>query len=161
MRDLKYRWIRGGTYPRVWVKDMGTAHVETKTQAAHIRRVSEATSAFKPLNALLDGCGANAVPVPPAPGSVECACTQRATLSRTSSVAAKKIRIVVKLGSSGVTVSQGQYLAGGTIGRRECLPPPATKQPFPFALAHNGCDVNYGTWQQAQAAGLLPAGYVG
>jgi len=161
MRDLKYRWIRGGTYPRVWVKDMGTAHVETKTQSAHIRRVSEATAAFKPLNALLDGCGANAVPVPPAPGSVECACTQRATLSRTSSVAAKKIRIVVKLGSSGVTVSQGQYLAGGTIGRRECLPPPATKQPFPFALAHDGCDVNYGTWQQAQAAGLLPPGYVG
>jgi hypothetical protein len=158
MRALKYRWIRGGTYPRIWVKDMGTAHVKRRTQLDRILALSAKTAAFKPPNALVDGCGNSTVPVPPVPGSAQCECIQRVGQS---SRVLKRIRVVIKPNPAVRTVSQGEYLAGGRIGRRECLPTPATKQHFPFTVVHNGCDTNYFTWQQAQAAGALPAGYVG
>ena len=157
MRSLKYRWIRGGTYPRAWHKDMGTAHVETGTQYFQIKRVSERAAAFKPENATTDGCGKSTVPTLPAPGTPECACLRK--VGTASAIKHLKIRIVAKPGHS--TVPQSQYLSGGGIGRRECLPTPDTKRPFPFALAHNGCNVNYLLWQDAQAAGALPPGYVG
>jgi hypothetical protein len=160
MRALKYRWIRGGTYPRIWVKDMGTAHVKRRTQMERILALSAKTAAFKPPNALVDGCGHSTVPTPVVPGSAQCECIQRIALSR-GSIPSKRIRIVVKPNPAVRTVSQGEYLAGGRIGRRECLPTPATKQHFPFTVVHDGCDTNYFTWQQAQAAGALPAGYVG
>ena len=157
MRALKYRWIRGGTYPRVWHKDMGTAQVETGTQELHIKRVSERAAAFKPENALKDGCGKSTVPALPAPGTPACVCLSK--VGTASALKHVKIRIVTKPGHS--TVPQSHYLSGGGFGRRECLPTPDKKQPFPFTLAHNGCDVNYLRWQDAQAAGLLPTGYVG
>ena len=59
-------------------------------------------------------------------------------------------------------MSQAQYLSTGGPARRNCLPTPASMQPFPMNLAHShGCNVNYNTWQEAQAAGLLPENYVG
>ena len=76
-------------------------------------------------------------------------------------VPSKRIRLVVKPNPPVRPVSQGEYMAGGRIGRRECLPTPATKQHFPFTLVNNGCDTNYFTWQEAQAAGTLPPGYIG
>jgi hypothetical protein len=160
MRTLKYRWIRGGTYPRVWVKDMPTAHVPRRTQSERISALSQRVARFKPVNALVDGCGASTVPGPVVPGSAQCECIQRIALSR-GSIPSKRIRLVVKPNPAVRTVSQGEYMAGGRIGRRECLPTPATKQHFPFTLVHNGCDTNYMTWQEAQAAGALPAGYIG
>ena len=159
MRSLKYRWIRGGTYPRVWHKDMGTAQVETGTQELHIKRVSERAAAFKPENAVKDGCGKSTIPDLPAPGTPACACLSKVGTGTVSALKHVKLRIVTKPGHT--TVLQSQYLSGGKIGRRECLPTPDTKKPFPFNMAHNGCDVNYLRWQDAQAAGLLPTGYVG
>lgn len=63
-------------------------------------------------------------------------------------------------------MSQGQYIGTGGVAKNNCLPPGAEKQPFPMNLVHNqgvaaGCDVNYNTWQGAQAAGVLPENYVG
>jgi len=160
MRALKYRWIDGGTYPRIWVKDMGTAHVELRTQSERVSKLSAKTAAFKPPNALFDKCGRSTIPPPIQPGSFQCECIQRIALSR-GSIPSKRIRVIVKPNPAVRAVSQGEYLAGGRIGRRECLPTPPTKQHFPFTVVHNGCDTNYFTWQQAQAAGALPAGYIG
>ena len=167
MRDLKYRWIRGGTYPRVWHKDMGTSHVETRTQQAYIKMISEegvpgargrkGGAAFKIPNALLDGCGRNAVPPVPTPGTAECACLRK--VGTESAIKHLRIRITTKPGR--IVVSQGQYLTLGGVGRRNCLPAPPRLQPFPFTIVHNGCDVNYLRWQDAQAAGRLPADFVG
>lgn len=44
--------------------------------------------------------------------------------------------------------------------KNRCLPTPACKQHFPMALNHNGCDANYLTPEAAQAAGLLPPGWM-
>ena len=160
MRTLRYRWIDGGTYPRIWVKDMGTAHVVRRTQSERIKALSEKTAVFKPPNALVDKCGKSTIPTPPISGSAQCECIQRIALSR-GSIPSKRIRVIIKPNPAVRTVSQGEYLSGGRIGRRECLPTPATKKHFPFTLVHNGCDTNYYTWQQAQAAGALPTGYIG
>jgi len=63
-------------------------------------------------------------------------------------------------------MSQEQYITTGGPAKRNCLPSGPDKQPFPMNLVHNqgvaaGCDVNYDTWQEAQAAGVLPENYVG
>ena len=62
-------------------------------------------------------------------------------------------------------MSQGQYIYSGGISKRNCLPSGPDKQPFPMYLVHDqgikGCDINYNTWQEAQAAGVLPENYVG
>jgi hypothetical protein len=159
MRALKFRWIRGGTYPRVWHKDIPTAQVETGTQELHIKRLREKAAAFKPENALKDGCGRNTVPTLPLPGTPECECLRKVG-GGASAIKHLRIRITTKPGKT--TVSQGHYLTMGGFGRRECLPTPATKQPFPFVLSHSsGCDINYLRWEDAQADGLLPTGYVG
>jgi hypothetical protein len=167
MRDLKYRWIRGGTYPRVWHKEIASAHVETRTQRAYIKMISEegvpgargrkGGAAFKIPGAALDACGRNAVPPIPAPGTAECACLRK--VGSESAIKHLRIRITTKPGQ--IVVSQGQYLTLGGVGRRNCLPTPPQMQPFPFPMAHNGCDVNYLRWQDAQAAGRLPANFVG
>lgn len=74
--------------------------------------------------------------------------------------------------------SQGQYISTGGVSKKNCLPTPPNKQPFPMALNHItsqrhetkvsgtsqktdsqasiGCQINYNTWQEAQAAGALP-----
>jgi len=167
MRDLKYRWIHGGTYPRVWHKEIASSHVETRTQQAYIKMISEegvpgargrkGGAAFKVPNAALDACGRNAVPPVPAPGTAECACLRK--VGTESAIKHLRIRITTKPGQ--IVVSQGQYLTLGGVGRRNCLPTPPRMQPFPFPMAHNGCDVNYLRWQDAQAAGRLPANFVG
>ena len=69
--------------------------------------------------------------------------------------------------------SQGDYIDNGGLYKRECLPTPANKQPFPMKLNHNsetktvgvkstssiatGCQTNYLTWQEAMNNGALPA----
>ena len=69
--------------------------------------------------------------------------------------------------------SQGQYILTGGVYKKECLPTPANKQPFPMKLNHNnrpnpvgtksssnigiGCQTNYLTWQEAMADGMLPS----
>lgn len=62
-------------------------------------------------------------------------------------------------------MSQEQYITTGGPTRRNCLRGNWNKDPFPMNLAHNqgkyGCDINYYTWQEAQADGVLPENYVG
>lgn len=62
-------------------------------------------------------------------------------------------------------MSQEQYITTGGPAKRNCLPPGPDKKHFPMNLVHNqgidGCDVNYNTWQEAQADGVLPENYVG
>lgn len=167
MRNLKYRWIHGGTYPRVWHKEIASAHVETRTQQSYIKMISEegvpgargrkGGAAFKVPGAALDACGRNAVLGLPAAGTPECTCLRK--VGTESAIKHLRIRITTKPGQ--IVVSQGHYLTLGGVGRRNCLPTPPSKQPFPFAMPHNGCDVNYLRWQDAQAAGRLPANFVG
>ena len=60
-------------------------------------------------------------------------------------------------------MSQEQYINTGGPARRNCLPSPASKQPFPMNLVQGtkGCNSIYNTWQEAQTAGLLPSNYIG
>ena len=96
------------------------------------------------------------------PGATSQEVHEAADLHRRAATAAHQMVVMLPGGAAAIDRLAGVGPDGvDHIGRRECLPPPATKQPFPFALAHDGCDVNYATWQQAQAAGLLPPGYVG
>ena len=82
--------------------------------------------------------------------------------------ALKKKRVAWKPVTKTVTervVSQSEYVEKGGLksGRRNCLslPEPNKYTHFPMYIRHMGCDVNYLTWQEAVAAGVLPAEYVG
>jgi hypothetical protein len=77
-------------------------------------------------------------------------------------------------------MSQGQYIHTGGIYKRECLPTPANKQPFPMKLNHNnmtrlagtgtgtksnstigiGCQTNYLRWEDAFKDGILPPDWI-
>ena len=48
----------------------------------------------------------------------------------------------------------------GGLAKATNLPTPACMQHYPPMLAHNGCNVDVVTWQQAKAVGLLPADYM-
>jgi hypothetical protein len=78
----------------------------------------------------------------------------------------KKKRVAWKPVTKTVTervVSQSEYVEKGGLKSGNCL---SLKEPnkythFPMYIRHLGCDVNYLRWQDAVAAGALPANYVG
>ena len=51
-------------------------------------------------------------------------------------------------------ISSGDYISGH-LQARQCLPPPPCKEPFPIALNHQGCDINFLTPEDAIQAGAL------
>jgi len=58
-------------------------------------------------------------------------------------------------------VTQEQYITAGGLGKAKCIPSDKKRQPFPMNLVHDGCDVNYLTYQQAKDAGALPHDFIG
>ena len=63
-----------------------------------------------------------------------------------------------KTTSSGA-ITSGEFTEMNVL-QNNCLPTPPCKKPFPFILNKNGCDTNYLTPQEAQAAGLLPENWM-
>jgi hypothetical protein len=152
MIDMKYRWIKGASYPRSWHKDIPSATLEVRSQSEYIKKRVAAVVR----------CGTVKVTAPPDP------CNVKVCKHFVGTGNLKKKRVAWKPVTKTVTdrvVSQSQYIEKGGLksGRQNCL---SLKEPnkythFPMYIRHVGCDVNYLRWQDAVAAGALPENYVG
>jgi len=153
MIDMKYRWIKGAQYPRAWHKDIASATLDFRSQSDYIKKRAAA----------IVRCGTvKESAAPPYP------CVTKVCDYFVGTGALKKKRVAWKPVTKTVTervVSQGQYIEKGGLksGRQNCLSlqEPNKFSHFPMYIRHQGCDVNYLRWQDAVAAGALPADYVG
>jgi hypothetical protein len=156
MIDMKYRWIKGAQYPRVWYKDIPSATLEVRSQSEYIKKRAGAVVR----------CGTVKVTTAANPcsgGGLVSKCTY---FVGTGALKKKRVRwLPVTKTVTERVVSQSDYVEKGLLkmGRRNCLslPEPNKYTHFPMYLHRVGCDVNYLTWQEAVAAGALPANYVG
>ena len=153
MLDMKYRWIKGGQYPHAWHKDIPSATMEVRSQSDYINK-----KAGKVVR-----CGTVKLTTAVDPCGVDKGCR-----FFVGTGALKRKRVMWKPVTKTVTervVSQSDYIEKGGLkmGRRNCLslPEPNKFTHFPMYIRHNGCDVNYLTWQEAVAARALPANHVG
>jgi hypothetical protein len=151
MINMKYRWIKGAQYPRAWHKDIPSATLDVKSQSDYIKKLASKVVR----------CGTVKIVSP---------CTACKVFVGTGPL--KRKRVAWKSVTKTVTervVSQSQYIEKGGLkhGRRNCLslPEPNKYTHFPMYIRHMGselgCQVNYLRWQDAVAAGALPANYVG
>lgn len=139
MIDEKYKWMKS-KYPNWWVQDTSPEQFSQSSYISRIRR---------------DAAGRCGVVTSTDAGTVP-ACTSGCVkwvggIPVYRSLLAKDPK---------AAVSSSEYMSAGLMANK-CLPSSASQQPFPMTLVHNGCDVNFNTWEEAQAAGLLPANYVG
>ena len=151
MINMKYRWIKGAQYPRSWYKDIPSATLELRSQSEYIK---------KRVATVMRCATVKVTTVNP--------CVSKVCSVFVGTGALKKKRVAWKPVTKTVTervVSQSEYVEKGGLksGRRNCLSlsEPNKYTHFPMYIRHMGCDVNYLTWQEAVAAGALPAGYVG
>jgi hypothetical protein len=141
MLDNKYRWM-SGVYPNWWVQDTSPLNSSqgmfiAKLHAAAAGRCGQVTSDDA---GVASGCSSNNG-VQWVGGIPHCS------------------KLVAK--DPIAAVSSSEYMGAGLMKKR-CLPAPPSKKAFPFTvLGGNNCQVSYNTWQEAQAAGALPANYVG
>jgi hypothetical protein len=155
MINMKYRWIKGAQYPRYWHKDIPSATLDVKSQSDYIKKLASKTV----------GAGSVKIVTSSSP------CTVCKFFVGTGALKRKRVawRPVTKTVTERV-VSQSEYVEKGALkhGRRNCLS--TCKEPnkythFPMYIRHMGselgCQVNYLRWQDAVAAGALPADYVG
>lgn len=147
--DTKYKWIHS-QYPRYWVKDDDNSYRITDTQGQYIEAKTWKSGSCNFQKA------ANNDPnnIYECKGRIRCYYW----------IGGKKYPIYypyAKWLNTDQVQSQNIYITAGGVARNNCLPPPPSKQPFPMTYSANGCDVNYNTWQQAQAAGQLPTNFVG
>ena len=142
MLDNKYKWM-SGVYPNWWVQDTSPLNMsqgmfiqKVKAEAAGLCGVVKADDA----GVVGSSCSSNSA-VQWVRGIPHC-----------SKLLAKDPK---------AAVSSSEYMAGGLL-KNKCLPPPASKQPFPFTVVGgNNCQTSYDTWEEAQNDGALPANYVG
>ena len=150
MINMKYRWIKGAQYPRVWFKDIPSATLDVKSQSDYIKKLLSRVLRCRTIK--------TAAPTDP--------CTVCKFFVGTGALKRKRVawKPVTKTVSDRV-VSQSEYVEKGLLynGRRNCLSlnEPNRYTHFPMYIRHQGCDVNYLRWQDAVAAGALPANYVG
>lgn len=141
MLDNKYRWM-SGVYPNWWVQDTSPLNASqgmfiAKLHAAAAGRCGQVTSNEA---GVASGCSSNNG-VQWTGGIPHCS------------------KLVAK--DPIAAVSSSEYMGAGLM-KKKCLPAPPSKKAFPFTvLGGNNCQVSYNTWQEAQAAGALPANYVG
>lgn len=142
MIDNKYKWMNG-VYPNWWVQDTSPLNLSQgmyiyKVRTAAAGRCGEVTS---------DDAGV-----------IGSSCSSNNAVQWINGVPHCS-RLLAK--DPKAAVSSSEYMAGGLM-KNNCLPPPPSKQPFPFTVVGgNNCQSSYNTWQEAQSAGLLPVNYVG
>lgn len=155
--DMKYRWISGGTYPRVWVKDEGT---RATPQSTYIARIKHKAGAFRfntPASSCAD-CTATPIPAPPSRSSA--ACTNPAGIGA-SRFNGRRVRICTVTKWAGRAASQGDYIEQGGVAKQHSLPTSRYRKHFPMYMSGGSCmRVDYATWQEAQAAHALPDHYI-
>jgi hypothetical protein len=164
MIDTKYKWTKG-TYPNYWVQEDDNSYRITRDQASYIRNLTQqngnCTVSYDPTDNFIYSCSGN-----------KNACSYY--------IGTKKyIRKPYSKQLNQSPISQGQYILNGGVYKKECLPTPANKQPFPMKLNHNnssvnripgngtkssstvgiGCQTNYLRWEDAwnaDGSGILP-----
>jgi len=180
MIDTKYKWTKS-TYPNYWVQEDDNSYKITSDQAQYIRQLTQKCGKSVFINVQSSGnCGTTV----DAPDAKIYNCDGKSRACSYHIGGKKYVRMPYAKNFNQPAMSQGQYITTGGPGKQNCLPTPANKQPFPMKLNHNrtsqtsyrvggasqtastsvgslGCDVNYLTWQEAVAAGALPADYVG
>ena len=162
MIDTKYKWTKG-TYPNYWVQEDDNSYRITRDQATYIRNLTQQNGKCTFTNDsdpnFIYSCSGN-----------KNACSYY--------IGTKKyIRKPYAKQLNQSPISQGQYILTGGLYKKECLPTPANKQPFPMKLNHtttnivgvpgggtkssstsgSGCQTNYLTWEEARDTGALPA----
>lgn len=158
------RVVLNSQYPYSWTQQDNSSYVSTSDQGLYIREKTQKYGScvfINPQNA--GSCGNYDVDVGGDAKIYACCGNPRAN---SYYIGGRKVVYgPYAKNFNQPAMSQEQYITTGGPAKRNCLPPGPNKQPFPMNLIHNqgidGCDVNYDTWQEAQAAGVLPENYVG
>ena len=174
MIDTKYKWSKS-TYPNYWVQEDDNSYTITRDQSTYIKNLAQKVGASVFINVQSNGMCSTVVDSPNSDYIYSCSGNKAAC---SYYIGTKKyIRNPYAKNYNQPAMSQGQYINSGGVAKRECLPTPANKQPFPMAINHatslnyrtntasksdssvgvGGCQTNYLTWQQALADGALPS----
>jgi hypothetical protein len=144
MLDEKYLGILHGAYPNTWVKDDDNSYRITDTQSQYIESLSWKAGSCK--------FQANARGNTTVADAEVCKCSQ----GKFYHIGGKKYRFYNPTTKFvGGYTTQGQYITTGGVAKNNYLPTPPCARPFPYSLAHNGCDVNYNTIEQAAGRGYI------
>lgn len=172
MIDTKYKWTKG-TYPNYWVQEGDSNYSVTRDQASYIRNLTQKYGGFVFTNVQNNGkCGTVYDPS----GSPIYSCSGNKNACSYYIGTKKYIRTPYAKNFNQPAMSQGQYIHTGGLYKRECLPTPPNKQPFPMKLNHNnmsrqigtktnstigiGCQTNYLRWEDAAEDGILPNDWI-
>lgn len=172
MIDTKYKWTKG-TYPNYWVQDDDCNYSDTHDQSRYIRNLTQKCGASVFTNVQNNGnCGTVYDPS----GSPIYSCSGNKNACSYYIGTRKYIRMPYAKNFNQLPISQGQYIHTGGLYKKECLPTPDNKQPFPMRLNHNntsrqvgtkstsdistGCQINYLRWEDAAADGILPKDWI-
>ena len=157
------RVVLNSQYPYNWTQQDNSSYVSTHDQGLYIREKTQKNGACVFINPQNSGSCGNYDDVGENVKRYECSGNKNACSYFIGT--RKFIKMPYAKNLNQPAMSQEQYITSGGPAKRNCLPPGPNKQPFPMNLVHNqgveGCDVNYNTWQEAQAAGVLPENYVG
>lgn len=172
MIDTKYKWTKG-TYPNFWVQEDDNSYRVTRDQATYIKKLTQKKGSCVVSNVQNNGkCGTI---VPSSENNYIYSCDGNKKACSYYIGTKKYIRRPYAKNFNQLPISQGQYINNGGLFKNNCLPTPATKQPFPMLLNHknsnlfsnnkgvigsSGCNVNYLTWEDARDAGVLPDGWI-
>lgn len=144
MLNEKYLGILHGAYPNTWVKDDDNSYRITDTQSQYIESLSWKAGSCK--------FQANARGNTTVADAEVCKCNQ----GKFYHIGGKKYRFYNPTTKFvGGYTTQGQYITTGGVAKNNHLPTPPCARPFPYSLAHNGCDVNYNTIEQAAGRGYI------
>jgi hypothetical protein len=176
MIDTKYKWTKS-TYPNYWVQEDDNSYSVTRDQSTYITNLTQKYGGCLFTNVQSNGKCGTTIDSPESTYKYSCSGNKGAC---SYYIGTKKyIRTPYSKNLNQPAMSQGQYIKTGGVYRKECLPTPANKQPFPMNLHHSssnqlsgyriggasksssdngtsGCHVNYLTWQEAVADGALP-----
>ena len=172
MIDTKYKWTKG-TYPNYWVQEGDSNYSVTRDQATYIRNLTQKYGTAVFTNVQNNGnCGTVYDPS----GSPIFSCSGNKKACSYYIGTRKYIRTPYAKNFNQLPISQGQYIHTGGLYKRECLPTPDNKQPFPMKLNHNnmsrqvgtkstsaistGCHTNYLRWEDAARDGVFPDDWI-
>jgi hypothetical protein len=157
------RVVLNSQYPYNWTQQDNSSYVSTHDQGLYIREKTQKNGACVFINPQNSGSCGNYDDFGENVKMYECSGNKNACSYFIGT--RKFIKMPYAKNLNQPAMSQQQYITSGGPAKRNCLPPGPNKQPFPMNLVHNqgveGCDINYNTWQEAQAAGVLPENYVG
>lgn len=179
MIDTKYKWMKG-KYPNFWVQEDDNSYRIHRDQQTYIENLTKAVGQMNFTNIQTNGkCGTT---LPQDNDVIGMSGNCSGGVACSYFIGTKKyIRTPYAKNYNQLPLSQGQYISTGGVSKNNCLPTRDNKKPFPMNLNHvtsrprqqqisstfsntstggmSSCQQNFATWQEAQAAGLLPIDY--